>query len=342
MSSARPELFRALALAGSVALVAALALWALTVGAAALTPADLLAALQSPEGQDRASVVLWQVRMPRLLGALAAGAGLAVAGAIMQALTGNPLADPGLLGVNAGAAFAVVLAVTLTGGMAGHAMVWTAFLGAAAAAVLVYVLGSIGRSGATPIKLVLAGAILSGFLLSLTTAMLMVDLQTLEEVRFWTQGSLKNRKITNLTPVLPYLGAGLVAAMLVRSQFTSLSLGAEIAAGLGQNQPLWRVVSAVVVVALAGSAVSMAGPVCFVGLVVPHIVRLSVGADYRWILPFCVTGGAGLMLLADTLPRALWTRDIPVGVTLALLGAPFFIWLARRRTGRSSPTMRTT
>lgn len=322
----------------SIGLLVVVALWSLTVGASALNLTDLFPALKTPFADDRTLVILWQVRLPRLLAGLAAGAGLAVAGAIMQAVTANPLADPGLLGVNAGAAFAVVILVAITGGSASQQMIWAAFIGAAIAATGVYALGSIGRSGATPLKLILAGVIVSSFLISITTSILLIDAQTLAEVRFWTIGSLRNRQLGDVAPLLPYLCVGLVATMTTSAQFTSLSLGSEIAAGLGQNQALWRGVSAILVVVLAGTAVSIAGPLAFVGLVVPHIVRLSIGADYRWILPFCITVGAGLVVLADTLPRAIWARDTPVGITMAIIGAPFFIWLARRRPSRNKAT----
>lgn len=327
-----------LLLVASIGLLAVVSLWSLTVGASALSLTDLFTALQTPLAEDRTAVILWQVRLPRVLAGLAAGAGLAVAGAIMQAVTANPLADPGLLGVNSGAAFAVVILVAITGGGTSQHMIWAAFAGAVITATVVYSLGSIGRSGATPLKLILAGVIVSSFLISITTSILLIDAQTLAEVRFWTIGSLRNRQLGDVAPLLPYLCVGLIATMITSAQFTSLSLGAEIAAGLGQNQALWRGISAILVVILAGTAVSIAGPLAFVGLVVPHIVRLSIGADYRWILPFCATVGAGLVVVADTLPRAIWARDIPVGITMAIIGAPFFIWLARRRPSRNKPT----
>ncbi|WP_216665334.1 iron ABC transporter permease [Pseudoruegeria sp. HB172150] len=316
----------------------ALSLWSLTVGASAIPLRDLITALTDPYGASRDSIVLFQVRLPRLLAALSAGSALAVAGAIMQALTGNPLADPGLLGVNAGAAFAIVTVLSLTRIPAGPELVWVGFLGAATAALAVYALGSVGRSGTTPVKLVLAGVVVGSLLISLTTTVLLHDSGTLDEVRFWTAGSLKNRRMADVLPMMSYLLVALAVAVSLASQFTSLSLGAEIARGLGQNLALWRAVSAAIVVALAGTAVVVAGPLGFVGLVVPHIARMSAGPDYRWTIPLCLLGGAMLTLLADTLPRALLDRDIPVGVTMAVIGAPFFIHLARRRTGRNNAT----
>lgn len=312
-----------------------LALWALTVGSSDISLHRAMQALLSP-ADERADIVIRTVRLPRVVAAISAGAALAVAGAIMQAVTGNPLAEPGLLGVNAGASFAVVLAISLIGISGGGQLMWAAFLGAALAAVAVYALGAAGRSGATPLKLVLAGVVVATFLGALTMSVLILDAQTMDVVRLWTAGSLRNRQMSQILPVLPWLMAALIAALLLREQFTALSLGAETSQALGQNPAMWRILSAVLVVGLAGGSVAIAGPLGFVGLVVPHIVRLSLGPDYRLILPFAALGGAGLALIGDTLPRAALGVDVPLGITMALIGAPFFIWLARRRSGAAA------
>lgn len=314
--------------AGSVFLLLALALWSLTVGASDIGLAQVWDALTGAE-DARADIVVRDVRLPRMVAALAAGSALAVAGAIMQAVTGNPMADPGILGVNAGAAFAVVLAIAFAGVSAAGTLVWIAFAGAAVAAVLVFALGAAGRSGATPVKLVLAGVVIGSFLSALTMAILVVDAQTFDAVRLWTAGSVKGRQMQDVAAVLPHAVLALAATFLLRGQFNAMALGMQVAQGLGQNQTLWRGIALVLVVALAGSAVAMAGPVGFVGLVVPHIVRLSLGADYRVIISLSAVVGAGLAVTADTLPRALWSVDMPVGITLALIGAPVFVGLAR-------------
>lgn len=311
-----------------------LALWSLTVGASDVGVADILSALTGPRG-DRSDIILHEVRLPRMLAAVAIGAALAVAGTIMQAVTGNPMADPGLLGVNAGAAFAVVLAIALGGVSAAGTLVWVAFAGAGAAAAVVYALGAAGRSGATPVKLILAGVVVGSFLTALTSSILIVDAQTFDVVRLWTAGSLKGRNLADVLRVLPYLAAAVTIALILRDQFNSMALGSEVASALGQSQALWRGIAALLVVGLAGSSVALAGPVGFVGLVVPHIVRLATGGDHRSLLPLSALVGAALTLLADTLPRALWGRDMPVGITLALVGAPVFIWLARRSRGEA-------
>lgn len=322
-------------LLGIGGLLVLLAVWALTVGSSDISLSRALQAVMAP-GSERADIVVNTVRLPRVIAALAAGAALAVAGAVMQAMTGNPLADPGLLGVNAGACFAVVMALSLAGITGSVPLMMAAFAGAALAALLVFALGSAGRGGASPVRLVLAGVVIAAFLGALTMAVLILDQATMDVVRLWTAGSLRNRQMAQILPVLPWLALALLAAMILREQFTILSLGAETAQGLGQSPALWRAISALIVVGLAGSAVAMAGPLGFVGLVVPHVARLALGPDYRLILPFAALGGAGLALLGDTLPRAALGNDVPLGVTMALIGAPFFIWLARRRLGGGS------
>ncbi|MFT3689352.1 FecCD family ABC transporter permease [Paenirhodobacter sp.] len=309
------------------AVLAVLALWSLTVGSSDISLVRALRALLSA-GEERADIVVRDVRLPRLLAALSAGAALAVAGAVMQAMTGNPLADPGLLGVNAGASFAVVMAISFLGVSGGGALMWVAFLGAGAAAALVLALGA---GGAGPVRLVLAGVVVGTFLGALTMAVLILDQATLDVVRLWTAGSLRNRQMAQVLPVLPWLGLALLAALLLREQFTILSLGAETAKGLGQSPILWQGIAALIVVGLAGGAVAIAGPLGFVGLVVPHLARLILGPDYRRILPVAALGGAVLAVLGDALPRAVLGVDVPLGVTMALIGAPFFIWLARSR-----------
>lgn len=304
---------------------------ALMVGTTPIPLRTVLEALVSFDGSREQLVVTMQ-RLPRVVIGILVGAALASAGAIMQAVTNNPLASPGLLGINAGAAFAVVLAIVLLGAQSSAVLVWYAFAGAAIAAVLVYALGSAGRSGATPLKLALAGVILTSFIGSLTTAILLFDQSTLDNVRLWTAGTLSGRTLATAAAVAPYLAAGLAGAVLFSPQVTTLSLGGEIARSVGQDQAVWRAVAAVIVVLLAGSAVALAGPVGFVGLIVPHIARMVVGVDYRRVIPVTMLGGALLVVTADMAVRLILPeQDLPVGVTMAVLGAPFFIWLARSR-----------
>lgn len=315
--------------------VIVISLWALTIGSSEIGLGSVVQALAG-QGDERRFLVVTTVRLPRILAALLAGASLAVAGAIMQAVTANPLASPGLLGINAGAAFAVVVSLILFEPAPTAVYVWYAFGGAATAAFIVYMLASAGAGGATPLKLALSGVILSVFLGSVTASILIFDKTTLDNVRLWSVGSLSGRPMSSVVAVAPYIGLGLVAAMAFSRQVATLSLGAQVARSVGQNIALWRLASGGVVVMLAGSAVAMAGPIGFVGLVVPHMVRLAIGTDYRWILPYCAIAGALLVILADNLLRfALPGRDIPVGVTMALVGAPLFVFLARYRIGNA-------
>jgi iron complex transport system permease protein len=305
----------------------------LAIGTTAIPLRVIVEALLAPDG-SREHVVVATQRLPRVLIGCAVGASLACAGAVMQAVTNNPLASPGLLGVNAGAAFAVVMAIVTLGAQSDAILVWYAFGGAAVSAAIVYGLGSAGRAGATPLRLALAGAIVTSFLGSITATVLVFDQSTLDNVRLWTAGTLSGRSMQTLLSVGPYIGLGLAAALALGRQVTTLGLGAEIARLVGQNQALWRGIAALLVVLLAGSAVALAGPVGFVGLVVPHVARMVVGTDYRHILPACMLGGATLLVAADAAVRLIMPeQDLPVGVTMALIGAPFFVYLARSRIG---------
>lgn len=308
--------------------------FSLALGAADITVASVYNALFNFDGSFD-HLIIRTVRLPRILAGAIVGASLAVAGAIMQGITRNPLSDPGILGIEAGAAFAVVLGVTLLGSPPLSTYALLASAGALGAALFVYVLGGIGRGGATPLKLTLAGAVLTAFIGSFTSAILILNQDTLEQVRFWTAGSLSGRDIALLAQTAPYMLVGLFGALLLGWQITMLSLGDEIAVGLGLRTGWIKVVCAAVVVLLAGGAVALAGPIGFVGLVVPHIVRMIVGTDYRWILPYSALGGAMLVTIADIGARLIIRPlELPVGVVMALIGAPFFIYLARFKVRR--------
>jgi iron complex transport system permease protein len=282
-----------------------------------------------------AQIILRTVRIPRALIAALVGASLAVAGALMQALTRNPLAAPGILGVNAGAAVMVVLAVFLFHLPTLSLYAWFAFLGAAVAAVLVYGLASLGRGAITPLRLTVAGAAMTALLQSLMQAVLVVNERTLDEIRFWLAGSVAGRDLGILMQVLPYMLIGLIGAFAMSGQVTTLSLGEDVAKGLGQRTAWVKGAIGVLVVLLAGSSVAVAGPVGFVGLAVPHLCRWLVGTDYRWVLPYSALLGAILLVLADVGARfVIRPEEVPVGVMTALLGAPFFIYLARREVKR--------
>lgn len=303
-------------------------------GAARIGTAEVIGAFADFEGSTE-DIIIRTLRVPRALIAALVGGSLGVAGAIMQGLTRNPLAEPGILGINAGAAMAVVGAVFLLGISSLSTYALFAFVGAAVAAVVVYGLGSMGRGGMSPLKVTVAGAAMAALLSSLTTAMLILSQQTLDQIRFWLAGSVAGRDLGLLLDVLPYILGGLVLALALSRQITTLTLGEDVATGLGQKTGWVKVGAAVAVVLLAGSSVAIAGPIGFVGLVIPHIARFICGVDYRWVLPYSVLLGAILLVSADIGARVvIRPQELPVGVMTALVGAPFFIYLARWRVKR--------
>lgn len=316
-------------LIGSIILGGCLLL-SILLGAADINPGTVWQALFQFDGSTD-HLIIRTVRLPRAILAVLVGAALAVAGAITQGLTRNPLAAPDILGVNAGAALAMVLAVL----MWGSGSLGFAFAGAAVTAAIVYWLGSMGRSGLTPIKLIIAGAALTTLLGSLTTGILILSQRTLEDIRFWLAGSLAGQDLANILPVLPYIAVGLTSSLLLGRQLTLLALGEDVAQGLGLQTAWVKVAAAAVVVLLAGSAVALAGPIGFVGLVIPHVVRFGVGVDYRWILPYAMLAGGLFLSVADTAARLIIRpQELPVGIMTTVIGAPFFIYLARSRIKR--------
>ncbi|PTM56468.1 FecCD family ABC transporter permease [Desmospora activa] len=293
-------------------------------------------------------LVIQSTRVPRALIAAAVGASLAIAGALMQALTRNPLASPGIFGINAGAAFFVVVGTSFFAVNSLQAYTWIAFAGAAVAGLVVALLGSSGRSGLTPIKLTLAGAAITALFSTLTQGILVMDQRTMEEVLLWLSGSIVGRKVETLWTVLPFLVVAWGLALALSSSITTLVMGEDVARGLGQRTAWVKGGAALCVVLLAGSAVAIAGPISLVGLLIPHIARALVGHDYRWVIPYCFWLGGTFLLLADIGARYLimpgsplmtWLAgtgstisvdEVPVGVITALLGVPFFITIARR------------
>jgi iron complex transport system permease protein len=276
-------------------------------------------------------IIIQTVRLPRALIASAVGASLAIAGALMQTLTKNPLASPGIFGINAGAGFAVVAAVTLFSVNDLQAFNGLAFLGAAVAAISVYAIGSFGREGLTPMKLTLAGAAMAAMFSSFTQGLLVVNEAALEQVLFWLAGSVQGRKLETLQNVLPYIGIGWIGSILIAGKMNILSMGEDVAKGLGLNTGLVKITVGVLVILLAGGSVAVAGPIGFVGIVVPHITRSVIGIDHRWVIPLSGVLGATLLLAADIGARyILMPSEVPVGVMTAIIGTPFFIYIARR------------
>lgn len=329
LRAARTRVFGLLAAVGLLGVVAVLSL---RFGSISVTTADAVDALFRYSADSYEQSVVRFLRLPRTLIGLGVGAALAVAGAAMQATTRNPLADPSILGVNAGAAFGVVIAVYF--GHLTHPLqfVWFAFAGGLLASVAVYAIGSAGSGGATPVKLALAGVVVSALLNSWLTGLLLFSRETLDVVRFWLAGSLAGRDLSVFYAVLPFLLAGLAGMLLAADQLNVLSMGEDTARALGMDTGRTRLLIATLGVLMVGAAVAAAGPIGFVGLAVPHIVRGLVGLDYRWVLPFCLVLGPLLLLSADIVGRVIARpSEVQVGIVTAMVGAPFLIALARRR-----------
>jgi iron complex transport system permease protein len=309
-----------------------LTVWAsIFIGTYDLGLTDVVEAVTHGPSTPEATVAL-HVRLPRTLAGVLAGIALGIAGAVMQGLTRNPLAGPGILGVNAGAALAVVLAMTFLGVGTTSGYIWFAFGGAAVAAVFVYTLGSLGLGGATPVKLALAGAAFTALLGACTTMIVLSNASTLDDYRFWAVGSLTRADWHSLTVVAPFLLVGAVLAAGLTRSLNALALGDDLARSLGTRLWVDRSIAAVAVVLLAGGATALAGPIGFVGLVVPHIARMITGPDYRWVLAWTCLLAPTLLLAADVLGRVLvHPQQIQVGIITALAGAPFFLYLVRNR-----------
>lgn len=294
--------------------------------------ADVIAALTG-NGTATDALVVLDLRGPRTVIGLTAGAALGLAGALMQGLTRNPLADPGILGVNAGASLAVIVAISVFGVRAPSGFVWFAFVGAAAATVLVYAVGS-GRTGATPLSLTLAGAAVTALLTSFISLVLLTDLGTLDQFRFWQVGSLVGRGLETVVVIAPFLVGGAVLALALGPRLNALALGDDVARGLGQSVGRSRVLAGVAIVVLCGGATAIAGPIAFVGLVVPHIARILIGPDNRWILVYSVVLGPILLLVADIVGRLIVPPgELEAGLLVAVVGAPVLIALVRRAKG---------
>ncbi|MED4601948.1 iron ABC transporter permease [Paenibacillus validus] len=298
------------------------------------TEISFLTAVESFTHYDMSSnehVIIQTTRFPRAIFAALIGGNLAVAGALMQALTRNPLASPSIFGINSGAVFFVILALTFFPVSSLDQLVWVAFLGAGIGALTVYFLGSLGRDGLTPLKIVLAGAAMTALFTSFTQGMLVVNEASLQNVLFWLAGSVAGKSAEGLIPVLPYMVFAGITALVLAQPVNILTSGEDVAKGLGQRTGLVKISIAVAVILLAGSSVAVAGSIGFVGLVIPHIARFLVGIDYRWVIPYSAVLGAILLLLADIIARfVIMPGEIPIGVMTALIGVPFFIYTARK------------
>ncbi|MEQ6390647.1 iron ABC transporter permease [Bacillaceae bacterium S4-13-58] len=313
-----------------VALVILLIGASIILGLAKITPQMVIDSFVN-YNESYEHIIIQDTRIPRAFIAATVGASLAIAGTIMQGLTKNPLASPSIFGVNAGASFFVVLGISFLGVTSLSMFTWLAFTGAALSSVVVYVLGSMGRDGLTPVKLTLAGAAIAALFSSLTQGILTMNERALDQVLFWLAGSVQGRDIEILYSVLPYLIVGWIFSLFMGKQMNVLAMGDDVAKGLGQRTLLIKVFGAIIIVLLAGGSVAIAGPIGFIGIVIPHISRWFVGIDNRWVIPYSGLLGAILLLSADIGARyIIMPAEVPVGVMTALIGVPFFIYIARR------------
>ncbi|MEV7362720.1 iron chelate uptake ABC transporter family permease subunit [Streptomyces sp. NPDC091299] len=319
---------RALGLIVSVVILALVVLASIAIGAKGLSPAQVWHGLFHDSG-TYADVVVGD-RLSRTVLGLLAGAALGLSGAVLQALTRNPLADPGLLGINAGASAAVVTAITFFGVTSLNGYVWFAFLGAAAVGALVWFLG--GSRGATPVRLALAGTAISAALYGYLQAVMIMDDAALGRMRFWTVGSLASATDATITQVLPFLVAGTVLALALARPLNALAMGDDTARALGAHLNRTRALSMAAATVLCGAVTAACGPIVFVGLMVPHVVRSFTGPDLRWILPYATVLSPVLLLGADVVGRIVARpAELQVGIVTAVLGGPVFIFLVRRR-----------
>ncbi|MCF2942858.1 FecCD family ABC transporter permease [Paenibacillus tarimensis] len=322
---------KAAGLAGGVLLLMLSMLAALLFGYHRFTLNQLADAMLHFDGSTE-HLLIRSVRTPTVLIGALVGAALATAGAVMQVLTRNPLASPSVLGVNAGAVLAIVLALSFSRVDLGTGqLIWVAFAGAALTTLFVYASGSAGPGGLQPLKLTLAGAAVAAFATAITSGVMLLREESLSETLFWLVGSVSGRRVEHFTAVLPYIGAGLLLAFGMGRSLNMMALDDEVAKGLGHWTAVARAAAVAAVVLLAGGAVAVAGPIAFVGLIVPHICRYMAGGNHRWLIPYCAVYGALLLVTADLVSRfVLMPKEVPVGVTTAMLGVPFLIHLARR------------
>jgi iron complex transport system permease protein len=323
---------RAVGIAVAFGGLAFAALLSLAIGARSIPFGDVLDALGGDGGGTRDATIVTDLRVPRTLLGIAAGASLGLAGALMQSLTRNPLADPGLLGINAGAAAAVVIAIGLLGLAGTTAYVWFAFLGAGVAAVAVYVIGAAGRGGATPVRLVLAGTAISAALTAIIYGIVLTDPLLLQKYNLWSVGGLSGRGRSELAGVVPFMVLGAVAALLLARSLNALAIGEDSARALGTRVSATRIGGAAAITLLCGAATAAVGPIYFLGLTVPHAARAICGPDVRWILAYSAVLGAILLLVADVIGRVLVApEELQAGLMLAFVGAPLFIAIVRKR-----------
>jgi len=303
---------------------------AMALGAKKIPFTDVFMSIFAFDDKATTHQVIQTIRLPRVLAAMACGAGFAVSGAIIQGISRNPLADSGILGLNAGAGVMLVVAMVFLPSITFTGSLWLCILGAALGAGLVFSVGALSKRGLTPIRLVLAGAAISAMLTALSEAV-SIFFSVAQQVAFWYGGGLSGISMAHLQQMLPWMLLALLLAIVVARSITILSVGDETAGGLGVNRKLIKNLSLLAAFMLAGISCALAGSVSFVGLIAPHLVRYLVGVDYRYIIPLSAILGAILVVLADLGARIVNAPyEIPVGAVIAVIGIPFFLFLARK------------
>jgi len=326
---ARPIIGILVLLIGLMALIISIGL-SISFGAADIKLATVWNAVLNFNPDITSHQIIREIRLPRVLGAAMVGACFAVAGALMQGMTRNPLADSGLLGLNAGAAFMLALCFAFFPGLPYMYLIMYSFLGAGLGVVIVYGVGSMSRNGLTPMRLVLAGAAVSALLGALSEGIALY-FRIGQDLAFWYAGGVSGTKWINLQIMSPWIIVAMIGAIILSKSITLLSLGEEVSIGLGQNVKTIKLFGMIIVLILAGAAVSVVGAVGFVGLIVPHLTRFIVGHDYRWIIPCSIVIGGLLVVLADLAARMINPPyETPIGALISLIGVPFFLYLARK------------
>jgi len=319
-------------LAAAILAAAVAAVASIVFGSRAIELSEVWRAITT--GGDDLAAAAVRSRIPRTLLALLVGAALAMSGVMLQGVTRNPLADPFILGINSGAALLVVIGIAFFSIQSMTSYIWFSLTGAGLAATFVYVVGSLGQGGPTPLKLALAGAATTAALGSVTTAILLPRIEVMNVYRFWSIGGVGRAENSDTLMVLPFIAFGIVLCVLAAGTLNVLGLGDEAAAGLGIDVLRTRLIATSAGVILAAAATALAGPIGFIGLVVPHLVRLVVGSDHRWLLPISAFAGAALLTVADVVGRVIARPgEIEVGIITALIGGPVFIWVVLTKTG---------
>ncbi|QDG65661.1 iron chelate uptake ABC transporter family permease subunit [Pseudarthrobacter sp. NIBRBAC000502772] len=319
----------ALLLAAVGALTGA-ALLSLAIGAKSIPLESVLQAFFAYADTADHAIIL-ENRLPRTLLGIIAGMALGAAGALIQAITRNPLADPGVLGVNAGATFAIVIAVGVFGVSTMSGYVWFALGGAVLAAAAVYFIGSAGRNIVNPVRITLAGVALGAVLTGISSGLTLINPRAFDQLRSWSIGSLDSRSMDGVLVAAPFIGAGLLIAVVTTRGLNAVSLGDELATALGANSNRTRILGLVAITLLSGAATAAAGPIGFIGLMIPHVARWLIGPDQRWIMAYTLVLSPLLLLVADVLGRVVVPGELQVGIVTSFIGAPVLVALARRR-----------